>query len=628
MKNVAFDLETNALKIHEVTRMHCLVLRDLDSNTMLSCTDSEPGHPSLAEGLSLLSEADRIYGHNIIYYDMPVLAKLYPKWKAKGLVRDTYLIAAMRFAHQKDLDFPAFRRGLLPGALIGLHTIEAWGYRLGVKKVGTDIEDWSTWTPLMQRRCESDTKIVKLLVQKIREAKGLPMEAVETEHELAVYLRQQEANGWPFDIDAAISLQGKLAKMRDSVEAELKKIFLPWDVSRGMFTPKRDDKKRGYKAGVPVERFKIVEFNPGSRDHIADRLEKLFGWNPTVLTNSGRPVVSELTLSGLPYPPVPKLLEYLLLEKRLGQIAEGKEAWLNHATKDMPEGGKLTGMFHIHHRVKQNGAVTHRAAHASPNLGQVPTVDNPFGAECRGLFLVPRSGPVSDADWVELGVDASGLELRCLAHYMGRYDDGAYGEVVLAPKGSDKEIHLYNANILGIPRPEGKTFIYAYLYGAGDEKLGSIIEPKSSPERQAKVGAKARAHFQKAIPALGYLVEAVREAIKSGYLKLIDGRRAYIRSEHAALNTLLQGTGAIICKRWIVHAQRRLLVELGPNGWRHEWAAMGWIHDEVQTGVRVRSKEKAADIWIDTIRGLRDHYNFRLPLDGDFKFGRNWAECH
>jgi DNA polymerase I len=635
VKNLAFDIETDGLihakaakgtepAIKEATTLHSLVLRDMDSKTIISCADQD-GFTPLDDGLAILAEAERIYGHNIVYYDIPILWKL-RKWKPKGTVRDTLLIAQMRFAHQKDLDWPLFRRGHLPGALIGLHTIEAWGYRLGIKKHGVDIEDWSVWTPLMQQRCESDTLIVKRLVRHINEAGGVTRRSVEIEHELAEYLRQQEANGWPFDVEKAKQLEQALVTERAQAEHDLVEEFGTWEKKGKIFTPKRDNKALGYKAGVPVQKMVTVTFNPGSRMQIADRLKTLYGWVPVDFTDKGQPEVSEETLSGLSYPPVKKILRYLMLDKRLGALSEGKEAWLKHATKDMPYGGKLTGMFHIHHRVKQNGTITHRAAHASPNLGQVTKVGSPFGKECRELFLVP--GDSADAEWVELGVDVSGLELRCLAHYMARYDDGAYGQIVLAPKGSPNEIHLFNSNILGISRDDGKTFIYAYLYGAGDGKLGLIIAPGKSAEEQEKIGKRARRHFQKAIPALGLLDESVKRNAERGFLKLIDGRRVYIRAEHAALNSLLQGTGAIICKRWIVEAQRKLVSTFGPQGWNGKWAAMGWIHDETQTAVRTAIKEQAASIWIDSIRMLQDYFAFRLPLDGEAKYGRNWAECH
>jgi hypothetical protein len=590
----------------------------MDSDEIVSCTDAG-GKPyrSLKEGLSLLSEADRLYGHNCIGFDIPVLNLLYPKWSTKAVIRDTLLIAQMRWAHIKDTDFGRFQKGQLPGNLIGSHKLEAWGYRLGIQKVGTDIEDWSHWTPLMQSRCESDTWITKSLVQRIRAA-GVPMEAVETEHELAEYLRLQEDNGWPFDLEAALAFTAKLQGKREKVAVELKELFPPWEVSTGMFTPKRDNRSLGYKKGVPVERFKTVEFNPGSRPMIAKILQEKYGWKPKDFTPGGQPEVSEEALLGLTYPPVPKLREYLLLAKRLSQIAEGPEAWIRHAREEKP------GQFFIHHRVKSNGTITHRAAHYNPNLGQVPTVDSPFGIECRSLFTVPKKTSV---EWVELGADVSGLELRCLAHYMARFDDGAYGVYVLAEKPND--IHTLNANILGISRADGKTFIYAFLYGGGDGKLGLILAPGKSEQYQERIGKKARKHFLKELPALSYLIDDVRDKAKrKGYLRLIDRRRVYIRSEHAALNSLLQGTGAVICKRWIVHANREMMTTLGPQGWDGKWAAMGWIHDEVQLAVRERYKQVAADIWLKSIRGLQDHYNFRLPLDGEVKFGGNWAECH
>ena len=623
MKRLSFDIETDGL-LHDATQLHCLVLRDMDSKSVLSCTDNHSSYASMDDGLQLLAEADRIYGHNIVEYDLPLLKKLRPKWKTRAKVRDTYLIAQMRFAHQKDLDWRLYKSGHLPGALIGLHTLEAWGYRLSVKKVGTEIEDWSQWTPLMQARCESDTLIVKKLVRHLNEAGGIPAGAVETEHELADYLRDQQENGVPFDEERAAALYGKLAGEKLIVGDALREEFGTWQKSRGIFIPKRDDKRKGYTKGVPIERFATVRFNPNSRDHIAKVLQERYGWSPSDFTDGGKAEVSEETLTGLTYPPIGKVLRHLMLAKRISQLAEGKEAWMKHSTPDRPLGGKLTGLPHIHHRVKQNGTITHRAAHASPNLGQVPKVGSPFGYECRELFHVP-----SDSDWVELGVDVSGLELRCLAHYMARFDDGAYGEKVLAPKGSPNEIHLYNSNILGISRDDGKTFIYAYLYGAGDGKLGLIIAPGKSVEEQERIGKKARRHFEKGIPALGLLTTRVKElANERGYLTLIDDRRVYIREEHAALNSLLQGTGAVICKRWIVHAYRELVARFGPQGWNGQWAAMLWIHDETQTAVRKAIKEDAADIWLRSIRGLQDYFSFRLPLDGEAKFGRNWAECH
>ena len=631
MKQIAFDVETNGL-LEDSTVVHCLVLRDMQSDRVVSCTDSAPGYTSIKEGLELLSSAERVYAHNGIKFDEPVLRKLYPGFAFTGEVKDTYLIASMRWAHIELSDFQRHRKGQLPGGLIGSHKLEAWGYRLGVQKTGLDIEDWSHWTAEMQSRCETDTLITKALAQRIRAA-GVSQEAVTIETELAYYLFQQEQNGWPFDVEAAVALQGSLAAQREMAGQWLREFFGFWFADGGLAMPKRNNKTKGIVEGCPYSRLKVVEFNPASRVHIAQRLNKLYGWTASQFTDAGRAQVDENVLKGLDYPPIEKLREYLLLDKRLGQIAEGKEAWLKHITTDGPAGGKLTGMAHIHGRVIQNKAITHRAAHAKPNVGQVPKVGNPYGAECRSLWRVPEG-------WVQLGADASGLELRCLAHFMAKYDDGAYAQAVLSEKPND--VHTLNTKALNtalralgvaeIDRDHGKTFIYAWLYGAGALKRGKILAPGLPEEEQERIGNQAAARFLKAIPALKYLLKSVDDKAKDkGWLYTLDGRRVYIRHQHAALNTLLQTAGAIICKRWIIDFNRRLQQEFKTppgGGWQYPWAALGWIHDEVQLAVRPDVKDVAAEIVVDSMRQLTEHFHFRCPLDGEAKFGANWKETH
>lgn len=575
-------------------------------------------------GLSLLSKAHKVYGHNSIAFDLPAIQKVRPEFQLTGKHMDTMVIAASRWAHIKELDFKNgwHRRGR--GREIGSHSLKAWGLRLGLHKA--DYKGgFEKWSPEMQSYCEQDTAVTRELVFRIRKA-GVPAEVIETELELADYLAKMERNGWPFDVEAAQRLHAILAAKRSKLEARLQKFFPPWQESRGLFTPKVNSPKHGYVKGKTIERFKTVEFNPSSGDHIANRLIALYGWKPTEFTEptdrypKGQIKVDENVLAGLKYKPVPAIQEYLTVAKRLSQLAEGNEGWLRHCRSDKEYGGKLTGLSHIHGKVWASGTVTHRASHSKPNLGQVPKNDSPYGKECRRLFTVPPG-------WIELGADAKGLELRCLAHYMARYDDGAYGSLVLAKEPND--VHTSNAKVLGISRNDGKTFIYAFLYGAGDEKLGKIIAPGKTPQEQARIGKKARAHFLKEVPALGHLITDVREATNSvGYLKLIDGRRTYIRSEHAALNSLLQGTGAVVCKRWIVEYNRRLLAKYGPQGWTGQWAALGWIHDEDQLAVRKSIAKGAGRILVDSIRSLTDHFNFRVPLDGEAKYGKNWAECH
>lgn len=695
MKNVVLDLETNDLE-EVATCIHSLVIRDLDTDEVLaSCTDScgKEFHPivgggryaTLAEGVEILKTADRIYGHNLIRFDRPVLKRLREAEIPWEKVRDTLVISNFRFAHLKELDFEAIRKGKLKlpqGVHAGSHSLEAWGVRLGIHKGSFSKQDadWSTWTPEMQTYCEQDTKVTAALVRYFQRVGGIPAQAIEIEQELAEYLWLQEKNGWPIDLEKAGALQGKLAGRRGQLEDELRQQFKPWAVPVKahrevvIFIPKArrsvtifDDKEankafiaeHGRRLTTPDAQYtKVVwtEFNPGSRFHIADRLQKLYGWKPTVFTPNGQPEVNEETLTGLPdIPGVNLLKEYLLVTKRLGQLAEGKEAWLTHATKERPFGGKLTGMAHVHGGVKQNGAVTHRAAHVHPNLGQVPAVTAPFGEECRGLFGVPRG-------WVQIGADASGLELRKLSHYMAKYDDGAYGKAVVYGKNDDgTDIHSINRDALGLVgkagRNEAKRFIYAFLYGAGPHKLGTIVPPSTEEvdayrsgkrwaaciEKRKKngealddfnischlKGEDLKAKFLKNLPALDRLISAVKgKAKESGYLLLQDGRRVYVRHQHAALNSLLQGSGAIDCKAWIVRFNRRFTQEFGPQGWTGKWAALGWIHDEVQIAVRPEIEKRAKEILVEEIRATGEMFASRVPLDGEAKSGRNWADTH
>ena len=640
MKHVVFDVETDGL-LDATTRLHCLVLRDMDSDRVVSCTDSAPGFHSIAEGLELLSSAEKLYGHNAVKFDRKVIEKLYPGFQFNGKLLDTYVACATRWAHIKDSDWARAARGTLPKKLIGKQTLEAWGYRLGVAKVGVEIEDWSQWTPLMQARCESDTAVTKALVQRIIAA-GVTPESMETEHELAYYLFQQERNGWPFNVEEAVKLQASLAAKRQTLDQELRTLFDPWQVSRGMFLPKRDDKKRGYVKGVAVERFKTVEFNPGSRDHIANRLQKLYAWKPEVFTDGGKPKVDANILKGLKYPPIEKLREYLIVADLLGSLAEGKQALLKHLNPSAPAGGKLTGLVHIHGGVIQTGTITHRAAHIKPPLTQVPKVGKPFGAECRALFGVPKG-------WVQIGADASGLELRVLAHYMAKYDDGAYAKVLL-----EGDVHSITQQAFAewvdegkVGRDTSKTWKYAFLYGAGDEKLGKIfitgasnaLLPKlrkyaANEDTLKALGTKSRSMFLKKLPALKYVVDWVqKEADKKGFLRSLDGRRVYVRSQHSALNTLIQTAGSLVCRRWMVTYNRALmqLFDTPPGGgWLFPWAALGWFHDEDQLAVWDDPLviEATKTVLVDSIRSMTDHFHFRCPLDGEAKVGANWATTH
>ncbi len=640
MRLAIIDVEADDL-LEKLTRIHSLVLRDYVTNEVISCAD-QPGYRPIEEGLEIASKAEVLFAHNGISYDFPALKKIHPKWTYRGKVFDTLVAARTRWNHIKDSDFDLHRKGILPGDLIGSHKLEAWGHRLGFPKLHTGITDWSVWTPEIQERCEGDTAIPRKLLMRLKKT-GYSEQAVECEMELAWTLAAMERGGWPFDIEKAQQLQAMLAGKRENAAQKLREIFgqMLWRDGKP-FTPKRDNQKKGVYAGCAYQKLKLIDFNPGSRDHIADRLKKLYGWKPTEFTDSGKAKVDDDLLRGLPYPAIPDLCEYLLLDKRLGQLSEGKEAWLKAATVDHMEGGRITGLHHIHGYINSGGTVTHRASHSHPNVGQVPKVKKPYGKECRSLFAVPPNG------WDLIGADMSGLELRCLAHYMGRWDNMAYGQVILNGKKEDKtDIHTVNQRALGLPDEPaegrdtsgydtGKTWFYAFLYGAGDEKLGSITAPTLSAAKQKARGKADRARFAGGLPALGYLVgglskamkQTAKEVEKASYILLPDGRRAYVRSEHAVLNTLLQGAGAVLCKHWINEFTRRVIPVLGPMGWDKQWFMCGWIHDEIQVACRKEHADFIAKVAVEAAEAMTEKFSFRCPLTGEAKVGRDWASTH
>jgi DNA polymerase I-like protein with 3'-5' exonuclease and polymerase domains len=626
MRDVVFDVEGNDL-LPGLHTIHSLVLRDLESGEVVSCTDASPEYPSIEHGLSLLSEAERLYGHNIIAYDIPALQKIFPGWTYKGRLLDTLLICQMRWAHIKDTDYRLHEAGTLPPNLIGRHSLEAWGHRIGMPKIQYD-GGFEHWNPEMQTYCEGDVEVNAELVYMIRKA-GIPGLAVEIEQSLRPYLVAQEENGWPFDVGAAQELYATLAAEREEIAQRLRERFGWWYVGNGEVTPKRSMVRRKgvpipqeITEGCPYTKLKQVEFKPSSRQHIAKVLIEQFDWKPKQFTNSGLPEVSEKTLENLSdkCDAKPDLMRFLMLDKRIGQLAEGKKAWLKVVVEDSPAAKKL-GVPMIHHSVWQNFCITSRAAHRNPNLGQVPSAKSEYGPEMRALFYAPPG-------WDMLGADASGLELRCMAHYQGRWDNGRYAEQLLK-----HDIHNFNRDMLEFDgkdaRDDSKTFSYALIYGAGDAKLGSIRLPGGSERKRRTLGKKLRALYERKLPAFKYLVKWVRGQYRNRqYIRLIDGRRAYPRSEHSALNTLLQGTGSVVCKLWIVRFAAKLEAEFGPQGWDGQWAAMGWIHDEVQLATRPEITERVGEILVETIREVGEELKFNLPLDGEYKVGRTWRETH
>ncbi|WP_422048083.1 DNA polymerase [Shimia sp.] len=562
-------------------------------------------------GVDMLMKADFIIGHNIIKFDIPAIQKIYPDFEvAEFRVIDTLVCSRLIWPNIQETDLKRIRgnKTQMPMKLAGSHGLEAWGWRLDnwkgdyAKEMEAEgLDPWANWSQEMQDYCEQDVEVTKLLFQKIEE-KEYSQQALQLEHEVAFICAQQERNGFGFNQEAADQLYHELTLERVELEEELQGLFEPWWVKNGTTkTYKRTTKmKTGEyrEAGNEYQPVKLQVFNPGSRDHIADRLKRVRGWKPKEMTESGKPKVDETILNSLPYPEAKQLAKYFQVKKVLGQLGDGQKAWIKYATNNR-----------IHGSINTNGAVTGRATHSHPNLAQVPSVRAYRGKECRALF-----GPICP-DHVQIGCDVSGLELRMLAHFMARYDNGAYGDVVV-----NGDIHTENQRAAGLPsRDNAKTFIYGFLYGAGDAKIGEIVGAGS------KRGRALKQRFLKSLPALKDLIDGVKKAANTkGYLKGLDGRQLHVRSDHAALNVLLQSAGALVCKRWLVEFHQ-LLRE---NNLHNVVYQMAWIHDEVQLSVPKEYSTEVGDLCVKAIEKTQEYFNIRVPLTGEYIVGNNWKECH
>lgn len=602
LADIVSDTETNGL-YDTVTVTHCAVIHDRETgDTFRYPPDKINDYLQTLQAYAAIGK--RIAFHNGIKYDHPVMGKLYPQAVIpQGCIVDTLVLSRLVWPDIKESDTKLLKSGRLPGKLWGSHSLKAWGYRLGVLKgeYGEQEDAWAVYTPEMLDYCVQDVVVTTKLLELI-ESKSPSMVAVALEHSVAWLMAKQERNGFPFNESAGRALYLELIRRRSEVENRLKEWFPPWRIRQPDFVPKVNNKKQGYVKGVPVEKWKDYVFNPGSRDHIAERLQTLFGWQPTEFTDGGKPKVDEETLDGLPYPPVKDLIEYLLIQKRIGMVGDGDNAWL-----------KLVKDGKIHGSVNTNGAVTGRATHAYPNVAQTPASKSPYGKECRALFGAPEG-------WLLVGADASGLELRCLAHFMARYDGGAYIKTLL-----EGDVHALNQAAAGLPtRDNAKTFIYAYLYGAGDEKIGKIVNGTAAH------GKRLKANFLAKTPALKYLKEAVAAVAKSrGYITGLDGRIIPIRSAHAALNTLLQSAGAIICKQWLVFLEEALKERGLVHGWEGDYAFCAWVHDECQIACRTPEVADAvAELAPLMVAKAGEAFSFRCPVTGEAKVGLTWADTH
>jgi DNA polymerase-1 len=613
MSTLVFDIEANGL-LDELREIYCLSIYTHESRIMRSYYDGSP-HGTVLDGIEELCRAETIAGHNIIGYDIPAIKKLYGIDLSDRNLLDTLVLTGLAYPGD-DLKQRDYQNHKVPGGMKGRRSLESWGYRLGFPKI--DFSDFSGLTPQMIAYCENDV-LLSDRVLTLLEQKNLSPLSVDIEHKFYRCLSEMMRAGVHVDINALDRLTQILQAAQAEAADRLQKFFPPvyqpeiLETDETLQARKDSSKSPARLRRKTLQKEGHVVFNPGSRQQIAARLSKDYGWEPVEFTPSGLPKVDESCLSDLPYDCIPALLEYLMVSKKLGQVATGDNSWINSIQKD----GKIYGY------VNHQGTVTSRCAHSHPNLGQVPRVGKPFGAECRAVFI-PKPG------WVLTGCDAAGLELRMLGHFTTEFDGGAFRDSVMSG-----DPHTDNMKALGLTnRDLTKTWFYAWLYGATDKKLATVLGCS------AKEAAAKRALFESRVPGLGLLKLHLEKDLvsrgqasynlkwgkqnlclgKRAHLLGLDGRVVPCRSPHSLLNAYNQSAGAVLVKMATV-LFRENMGDLPYNMVLH-------VHDEFQVEHPPEIGEKVRRIARDSFVLAGEKLGLRCPMDGDPKTGKNWSETH
>ena len=557
---VVFDIETTLT----ADKIWCIVCKH--DNTFYQFKED-----NLHRFEEFIKQTEEVIGHNIIGFDIPVLNKFFGYDLFKDCkITDTLILSR-----------------LLNPMIDGGHSLKNWGNKLGHNKI--EFEQFDFFSEDMLKYCRNDVdltqRLYKFLITRIKDF-GY---SIELEHEVAKIIQRQHERGFKIDIVNAYALQAKFQEDMNELQNKVRATFPPLKIEE-TFIPKSNNKARGYVKGVPFTKVKYKEFNLGSRQQIGERLMKL-GWKPKKKTDKGHVIVDEKVLSEITNIPEAKLInEYLMLQKRIAQVSSWVEA--------IKEDGR------VHGKVITNGTITGRMSHQAPNMAQIPAVYSPYGKECRELWIV-------DKGYKLVGVDASGLEIRMLAHYM---NDKEYTNEVI-----NGDIHTANKIAAGLEtRDAAKTFIYAFIYGAGSKKIGTII---GGNERD---GERVKEKFLRATPSLRSLREKVDGVSKSNrrWLKGLDGRKIIIRHPHAALNSLLQGAGATVMKVALTKLDEYVINK------RIKAYPVVNVHDEFQYEVEQERADEFGRLAVQSIIDAGKKLNLRCELDGEYKIGNNWSETH
>lgn len=561
---LVFDIEANGLNevnitnhpAPEVDKVWCLVTRDLSTGKVNVFRQHE-----IAKGVDLLRSASKIIGHNIIAYDLPVLERFYGPIDTPTV--DTLVVSRLMYPDRKNHPF-------------GGNSLKAWGEHLGNDKIDYSL-GFLEYSEEMLTYCIQDVEVSTCVYKSQLDFITAHKDLIYLEHRVSKIIADQTSNGIGFNVEAACKLEQDLLMEKADINDTLCQEFEPIVIERW-------SEKTGKRLKDKVE-----YFNPNSRQQIAKRLNDKYGWTAP-LTDKGNPKVDEAVLKDLHYPEAKLLVRSFGIEKLHGMLSD----WITRST--------MSRDSRIHGSINPQGAVTGRMTASQPNLQQVS--GNP---KARALFK-PKDG------WVQVGIDASGLEARLLANRMAEWDGGEYGKIVL-----NGDIHTHNQNAAELEkRDDAKTFFYALIYGAGNQKIGKIINKGTA------AGGKLKKKFLDNMPALKKLIEQCAfQVAKKNTITLLDNREVPCRSAHSALNVQIQGDGAVIMKYALCMLHKDLETK-----YKGKFAFMATVHDEWQIECDPSIADNVGQAGVKAIINAGNYLKCIVPMDGEYRIGTNWAECH
>ena len=564
MKRLVFDIETNGLNeltisketpVPECTKVWCLCILDIDTEESWEFTTD------MAEGVNMLRGADLIIGHNIIMFDVPILERMYGPIDTKTY--DTLVVSRLMYPDRANHPF-------------GSNSLKAWGEYLDNYKIEYDL-GFEEYNEDMLKYCIQDVVLTRDIYNKQIDYRNQYPKSIQLEHLVSTIVSKQVQNGFGFNLEQADLLEQELLMEKTMLEDRLGDIFPP-------ITEERWSEKTGKRL-----KDKVTYFNPGSRKQIAERLGTKYGWSAPK-TDKGNPKVDSAVLKKLEFFEAKMLVRYFDIIKLHSQLSD----WILRASHSRD--GRIHGM------VNTQGTVTGRMTASQPNLQQVSG-----DPRARELFI-PTDG------WLQVGIDASGLEARLLANRMAEWDDGQYGKDILS-----SDIHTVNQMAAGLSsRDQAKTFFYALIYGAGDGKIGQIVG------KRAKEGKGIKDQFFKSMPALKKLIDSCEfQVAKKGTLTLLDGREVPCRAKHKALNVQIQGDGAIIMK-----LAQCLLNKKINELYQGKARFMATVHDEWQLECDPSIAKQIGILGTKAIAEAGERLCCKVQMDGEFRVGQNWSECH